>query len=111
MLPYWLGEIERILISQSEPVPFGRIQADLIRVLTVDRDRALPAAELYARLDVWVERVTRRLGNLDERQCGKRGIHKQHGEMTVREIVDVMLAGHLKEHCDQLAAALDSHPA
>jgi hypothetical protein len=111
MLPYWLGEIERILAGQGEPVPFGRVQGDLIRVLTVDRDRTLPLAELYARLDANVERVSRRLANLDERQCARRGLHKQRGEMTVREIAGEMLAGHLEEHCDQLAAALDSHPA
>lgn len=107
MLPYWLGEIERILAGPVEPVPFGRIQGDLIRVMLVDRDRTLPVSELYARLDIEAERVTRRLGHLDERQCDRRGIGKQHGEMTVREIADQMLAGHLEEHCEQLAAVLD----
>jgi hypothetical protein len=31
--------------------------------------------------------------------------------MTIRQIVEVMLAQHLEEHCRQLAAALDSEPA
>lgn len=107
MLPYWLGEIERILAGTVEPVPFGRIPSDLIRLLTVDRDRNLPVSELYARLDFHLERVVRRLLELDERQCARRGRHKTRGDMTVGQIVDEMLADHIEEHCNQLAAALE----
>ena len=108
MLPYWLGEIERIIAGPIEPVPFGRTPADLVRMLTVDRDRTLPMFELYARLDNSLERVLRRLLELDERQAARRGLHKTRGEMTVRQIVDVMLADHIEEHCRQLAAALET---
>lgn len=108
MLPYWLGEIERIIAGPVEPVPFGRTPADLVRMLTVDRDRTLPMFELYARLDNSLERVLRRLLELDERQAARRGLHKSRGEMTVRQIVGVMLADHIEEHCKQLAAALDA---
>jgi hypothetical protein len=111
MLPYWQGEIERVLIGRVEPVPFGRQPTDLVRTLTVDRDRTLPIPELYARLDNSLERVLRRLLELDERQVSRRGLHNQRGEMTVKQIVDVLLAQHIEEHCRQLAAALDSEPA
>jgi hypothetical protein len=111
MLPYWLGEIERVIVGPVEPVPFGREPTDLVRMLTVDRDRTLPVSELYARLDNSLERVLRRLLELDERQVARRGLHKQRGEMTVKQIVDTMLAGHIEEHCSQMAAALDAEPA
>jgi len=111
MLPYWLGEIERVIAGPIEPVPFGRTPADLIRMLTVDRDRTLPTFELYARLDNSLERVLRRLLELDERQAARRGLHKSRGEMTVRQIVDVMLADHIEEHRKQLAAALETEAA
>jgi hypothetical protein len=107
MLPYWLGEIERILAGQVEPVPFGRAPSDLIRLLTIDRDRTLPVPELYTRLDNSLERVVRRLLELDERQVARRGLNKQRGEMTVGQIVDVMLSAHIEEHCRQMSAALD----
>ncbi len=110
MLPYWLGEIERVLAGPLEPVPFGRPPTDLVRTLTVDRDRTLPIPELYARLDNSLERVLRRLLELDERQVARRGLHKQRGEMTIRQIVEVMLADHIEEHCRQLAVALDAEP-
>ncbi len=108
MLPYWLGEIERVLVGPVEPVPFGRQSNDLVRTLTVDRDRTLPIPELYARLDHSLERVLRRLLELDERQVARRGLHKRRGEMTVKQIVEVMLAEHLEEHSRQLAVALEA---
>jgi hypothetical protein len=107
LLPYWLGEIERVLAGTKEPVPFGRISNDLIRLMTVDRDRTLPVGELYGRLDAGLDRVVRRLLELDDRQCGRRGLHPQRGEMTVQQIVEVMLAAHIEEHCEQLAVSLD----
>ena len=111
MLPYWLGEIERVIAGHLEPVPFGREPTDLLRILTIDRDRTLPVYELYARLDNSLERALRRLLELDERQVARRGLHKQRGEMTIRQIVDVMLAEHLEEHCKQMAAVLDAEAA
>jgi hypothetical protein len=108
MLPYWLGEIERVLVGAVEPVPFGREPTDLVRILTVDRDRTLPISELYGRLDNSLERVLRRLLELDERQVARRGLHKQRGEMTVKQIVETMLAGHIEEHCAQMAAAVSA---
>jgi hypothetical protein len=107
MLPYWLGEIERVLAGQVEPIPFGRAPSDLVRLLTIDRDRTLPVYELYARLDNQLERVVRRLLELDERQVARRGLPREQGEMTVKQIVDVMLSAHIEEHCKQLAVALD----
>ena len=111
MLPYWLGEIERVLASPIEPAPFGRARSDVVRTLTVDRDRSLPITELYARLDSGLERVVRRLLELDDRQLMKKGLHKQRGAMTVQQIAEVMLAAHLEEHCTQLVAALDAASA
>ena len=107
MLPYWLGEIERILAGPVEPVAFGRNPNDLVRLLTVDRDRTLPVSELYARLDFHLERTVRRMLELDDRQCARRGMHKVRGEMTVKQIADTMLAAHIEEHCQQMAAALE----
>jgi len=29
------------------------------------------------------------------------------GDMTIKQIVDVMVAGHIEEHCNQMAASLE----
>lgn len=106
LLPFWLGEIERVLAGSPEPVPYGRTAGDPIRTMTVDRDRTLPVGELYARLDSGTERAVKRLVELDDRQCAKRGLHPTRGEMTVQEIVEAMLSGHMDEHATQLEEAL-----
>jgi hypothetical protein len=46
MLPYWRGEIDRLLVEDDPP--FGRIADDPIWTLTIGRDRTLPIRELFA---------------------------------------------------------------
>src|SRR5262245_13480593 len=46
MLPYWLGEVERILAGPTDPVPFGRVGTDEVRIAIIGRDRSLPVGEL-----------------------------------------------------------------
>jgi DinB superfamily len=106
MLPYWLGEIERILVGPPEPIPFGRVGSDPVRIALIGRDRALPTGELYARIDSWLERWRHRLASLTPAQRSKVGLHPTRGEMTVDAIVERMIVGHLDEHVDQLEAIL-----
>lgn len=106
MLPYWLGEVERVLAGAPEPVPFGRVSSDPVRTLSIDRDRTLPPAALYERLAAGADRVAIRLMDVDDRQASKRGLHQIRGEMTVEEIVGRFVSDHLGEHARQLAATL-----
>jgi hypothetical protein len=109
MLPYWLGEIERIL-SGPAPVPFGRVGSDPVRVALIGRDRTLPTAELYARIDAWLERWDHRLATLTPAQHATVGLHPTLGEMTVDAIVERMIARHLEDHLGQLDTILGGHP-
>jgi hypothetical protein len=107
MVAYWSGEIERVLAGPSEPVPFGRVAANELRIGVIERDRSLPTRELLARLESGVDRLTRRLRELDQAEAARRGIHPTLGEMTVAAMADKFVAGHLEEHAEQLRAALD----
>ena len=91
MLPYWLGEVERILAEPAEPVPFGRVGTDPVRIALIGRDRALPTGELFARIDAWLERWGHRLASLTEAQRAKIGLHPALGEMTVEAIAGRMV--------------------
>lgn len=102
MLPFWLGQIERILEGFPEPVSFGRVQSDEERIAAIGRDRALPVGELYARIDRGMSTVTARLREMGPDQLDRRGTHPTLGEMTVRAVVERMYVGHLNEHVDQL---------
>ena len=106
MVPYWLGEMERILAGGPDPIPVGRTAADPIRVLSVERDRTLPVAELLERTDVDVRRVVARLRNLDEAALTRQGIHPVRGEMSLAQVVNSGLAKHLEDHAVQLDEAL-----
>jgi hypothetical protein len=108
MLPYWLGEVERILAGPPEPVPFGRVGSDPVRIALIGRDRMLPTDELHTRIDSWLERWGHRLASLTPTQRSKVGLHPTRGEMTVEAIVERMIVSHLDEHVEQLEAILDN---
>jgi hypothetical protein len=108
MVPFWLGEIERILDGPAEPVPFGRVAADTVRIGIIGRDRTLPPRELDARIDAGVERFARRLRSLVPAEAARRGLHPTLGEMTVAAVAERFVVGHLEEHVRQLSEALET---
>lgn len=106
MAQYWLGEIERVLDGPSEPVPFGRIATDEVRIGVVGRDRSLPPRELYDRIDDALTRFDRRWRGLGEADLARRGLHPTRGELTVADMPDRFIVGHLADHVTQLEAIL-----
>lgn len=106
MLPYWLGEIELVLAGGPEPVPFGRTQADPNRLAAIERDRTLPFAELYARIEAGAERYARRLPALTAADASRRGLHPVLGELPVTTILERMVVRHAEDHARQLTGIL-----
>jgi hypothetical protein len=106
MLPFWIGEIERVVAGTDEPVPFGRVASDPLRIGVIERDRSLPVPELYARLRAGLERYERRLPELAQRDLARRGRHPTLGEMTVAGMLERFVVGHLEEHARQLDGTL-----
>ena len=108
MLPYWLGEIERVIDGGQEPVPFGRVATDPLRLGVIERDRSLPMRELLARLDAGVDRYARRLPELDAAAVDRRGAHTTLGDMTVAQMLERFVVSHLEDHARQLEASLEA---
>lgn len=106
MATYWLGEIERVLAGDPEPVPFGRIATDPIRIGLVERDRSLPPRELYDRIDDALTRFDHRWRTLTPTELGRRGLHPTRGEFTVAAMPDRFIVGHLADHVAQLEELL-----
>ena len=106
MLPYWLGEVERILAGPGQPVAFGRVGTDPVRVAIIGRDRTLPIGELYTRIHDGLARWTDRLKTLTPAQLGKVGLHPRQGEMTVEAIIGRQVLHHVNEHVLQLEGIL-----
>ncbi len=106
MVPFWLGEMERIVAGGPEPVPFGRISTDTLRLGVLERDRSLPPRELYDRAITSLERLERRWPTLTGSELARHGLHPRLGEMTVAAIADRFVVAHLAEHVTQLEDVL-----
>jgi DinB superfamily len=102
MVPYWLGEMERVLAGSPEPVPFGRVATDSVRIAILGRDRTLPPRALYDRILNDLDLLERRLATLTAADLARRGLHPRLGEMTVEAMPDRFIAHHLAEHVDQI---------
>lgn len=104
MLPFWLGEIELILDAGggAEPLTFGRLEADDIRVAIITRDRMFPARELLSRVESEGRRVSRRFRALSDADAATVGRHVTRGDLTVRDIAERLIVSHLEGHVTQL---------
>jgi hypothetical protein len=107
MLPFWLGELERVVDGDGgSPVPFGRIADDASRIGLIARDRSLPLRVLFARIDAGLRAWLDRLPTLTDTDRAKVGLHPRLGEMPVGGIAQRFVIGHGEEHVVQLGSIL-----
>jgi hypothetical protein len=110
MLPYWLGEAERVMAGRGVAVWFGRTAEDPVRLGAVEHDRLLPIAELLARIDAAAERYERDLAAVPDEALSRVGVHPRLGEMTVDLLFERFVTAHAVDHIGQLRAILDRTP-
>jgi hypothetical protein len=109
MLPFWLGEMERVVEGDgAEPVPFGRIADDTLRLGMIERDRTLPLRVLFARIDAGLLAWAERLPTLTAVEQGRTGVHQRLGEMTAGSMLERFVIGHAEDHLSQLTDTLAS---
>ena len=109
MLPFWLGEMERLLDAPPGASPaFGRTAADQLRTLTVARDATLPPRELFDRIASGVDRYAGRLPALTAADLERTGRHPVRGEVTAGTILERFVVAHMEEHAAQLEAVLSA---
>ena len=107
---YWLAQAQRVVaLPTNEPVPFGRVKTDAERVAAIERDRHTDPAALLDRVRAQLAEVTAAARSLPPEAWALRGIHPVRGEMTVEQIIERFIVGHLEEHADQLDG-LDAAP-
>jgi hypothetical protein len=111
MLPFWLGEAERILEAPRDVTPaFGRTATDEVRIALIGRDRTVPLRELFDRTRVSAARVARRIDELGPDDLERIGRHPVRGDLAVGQLLDRFVVTHLREHVDQLRDALEATP-
>lgn len=108
MLPFWLGELERVVegAPDGSPVPFGRVASDAVRIGLIERDRALPLPVLFSRIDAGLGAWSDRLGSLRTDERARLGRHPSVGEMSAGAFVERFVLGHAEEHVAQLDGIL-----
>ena len=108
MIPYWTGEMARVLDASEDPVPFGRVASDRLRIGVLERDRSLPPGELFDRIDAAVARLLRRIATLGPDEISRQGIHSTLGAFPLVGILESFVVRHLEEHVGQLRAAVNA---
>ncbi len=110
LVPYWLGELARVLDGRgaSDPPTFGRVATDDVRLAIIERDRTVPLTELLDRARGETERAARRVERLGDDDLATLGTHPVRGPIAVREILERFLAAHLEEHVRQLREAIET---
>ena len=108
-VPYWMDQVRLVVREyETEPVPFGRVKTDSGRIAAIERDRSRPVEELMARLNAQLADLRLLIDDIRPHGWRKRGLHQTLGEMTVEQIVDEFLVGHLEEHQAQLSKLIAS---
>jgi DinB superfamily len=111
MLPYWLGEVERIVAAAPVPAPFGRSANDGVRLAIIGRDRTVPLRELFDRVASDSARFERRLAALGATDLDKVGLHPVGGLVVAGDVVEGFVVAHLADHAAQLRELLSMPPS
>ncbi|HEY3334198.1 MAG TPA: DinB family protein [Candidatus Limnocylindrales bacterium] len=108
-LPYWKGELERLVEAArpaGDPLPFGRVAGDTLRIGVLERDRTLPLGELFDRIDAGIARWEARLPMVSAAELAAHGVHSRDGEVPASWVRDRFIVRHLEEHVAQLEEIL-----
>lgn len=110
--PYWGAQIQHVVDGWAEqdpapgearqPVRFGRTKADPERIAAIERDRHADPAALLARVGREIASVAAQLDALPAEAWEAVGRHPTLGPMTMAQIIEDFMVGHLEEHADQL---------
>jgi hypothetical protein len=103
-IPYWIEQARPVIDGQpsGEPVRFGRTHTDPERIGAIERDRREPVTELWAATREHIALLRTFLGELLPDQWAAVGQHRTRGAMSVLQITEEFLVGHLEQHADQL---------
>jgi hypothetical protein len=103
-LPYWIAQAGPVLAGQpsGDPVAFGRMKGDPERLGAIERDRLEPVTLLWSDTQSDIAALRVFLAQVEPAQWEARGVHRAMGVMTVDELVEEFMVGHLEQHADQL---------
>ncbi len=103
-IPYWIRQTRPVISGQpsGEPVPFGRTKSDPERIGAIERDRHEAVSTLWASTRADIALLRTFLIGLEPEQWLAVGLHPTRGPMSLAQINEEFLVGHLEQHADQL---------
>jgi hypothetical protein len=103
-IPYWIEQTRPVIPGQPSgaPMRFGRTRNDPERIGAIERDRREPVTELWTATREHIALLRIFLAELSPEQWDAVGLHPTRGPMSVSEITEEFLVGHLEQHADQL---------
>jgi len=102
-VPYWIEQIGGVVDSyQGEPVLFGRTKADEGRLAGIESGRTMDLDVHRHWLEVHLSDLRTFLSALGEGAFGSQGLHARLGPLTMEQMIEDYLVGHLEEHAEQL---------
>lgn len=103
-IPYWIAEAGAVLEDQRSDalVPFGRTKRDPNRIGAIERNRHQPVSTLWGETRTDIAALRAFIVTIGPDHWATTGVHPTLGTMTVDELVERFLVGHLEEHADQL---------
>ena len=102
-VPYWISQAERVLAADSpDPVPFGRARASADHIAAMERDRHQGPNALWHDEKEDLNDLRAFLGDISGRAWQTKGVHPTRGMMTIHQLIEELLIGHLEHHATQL---------
>jgi hypothetical protein len=104
IMPYWAGEIEKLVAAPGQK--FGRTQQDEDRLRAIDEHRFDSLEQARAALPGSYARLEEVLGKLTDRDLALMGHHSTFGERNLDWFIDEFVTRHLQGHVEQLQSCL-----
>ncbi len=104
-VPYWADQA-LTLASGPEGAAFGRTHDDPQRIAAVTEHATDALDTAIDRVERGLARAATVLAAIPSDGWTRKGRHSRRGEMSVAEIVESFMLGHLEEHAHQLDAVV-----
>jgi hypothetical protein len=114
-IAYWIAQADQVLDDNAraggdaQPVPFGRVKSDPERIAAIARHRSTQPAAQLATIEGDLDALRDFIASVPEDRWSAQGVHQTLGVMTLEQIVDEFLVGHLEQHADQLDGLAAPH--
>jgi hypothetical protein len=105
LMPYWAGEIEKLLAALGEN--FGRLQQDEGRLRAISEHGTDSLEQVKGALPGSYARLEEVLGKLKDSDLELTGRHVRFGEKSLEWIIKEFVTDHLRGHVEQIKGCLE----